>query len=159
MNDIQSRIQQMLRKYRLHKRAAALITALSLVMMLVVSYARIQPGVAFGGNTEVSAYKNNVRQLMAAGSFTNPWFDEVVGSIDEVGGAVQIKDEYVTSFDPLTFTAVDGAKACDVSVNLNYVFPPSAVLDIINSDVDVNGGGDEAGATFTDIQLAKSGIK
>lgn len=134
MNDIQSRIQQMLRKYRLHKRAAALITALSLVMMLVVSYARIQPGVAFGGNTEVSAYKNNVRQLMASGSFTNPWFDEVVGSIDEVGGAVQIKDEYVTSFDPLTFTAVDGAKACDVSVNLNYVFPPSAVLDIINSD-------------------------
>ncbi len=124
----------MLRKYRLHKRAAALITALSLVMMLVVSYARIQPGVAFGGNTEVSAYKNNVRQLMAAGSFTNPWFDEVVGSIDEVGGAVQIKDEYVTSFDPLTFTAVDGAKACDVSVNLNYEFPASAVLDIINSD-------------------------
>ena len=58
----------MLRKYRLHKRAAALITALSLVMMLVVSYARIQPGVAFGGNTEVSAYKNNVRQLMASGS-------------------------------------------------------------------------------------------
>ncbi|EGC02926.1 LPXTG-motif cell wall anchor domain protein [Ruminococcus albus 8] len=111
-----------------------MITALSLVMMLVVSYARIQPGVAFGSNTEVSAYKNNVRQLMAAGSFTNPWFDEVVGSIDEVGGAVQIKDEYVTSFDPLTFTAVDGAKACDVSVNLNYVFPPSAVLDIINSD-------------------------
>lgn len=32
-------------------------------------------------------------------------------------------------------------------------------LDIINSDVDVNGGGDEAVATFTDIQLTKSGIK
>ena len=132
MNYLYNKINQMLSKRKINKRAVALVTALSLIMTFVVPYAEFIPAEAIKISTPIESV------TMTTGDNATAWFEDVQGSPlgDSLAGKIKkikIGDTELTE-NGTTIIDAENADPLHFSMSLSYgydggQFAESGILD------------------------------
>lgn len=144
MKDFQLRMQQLIKENQMHSRAAALITALALLMMCIVPYISMKPGAAIttqNGTTDwndgLEYFNTNAPTQLPTDSGFTDLSGKITKAVFNVDGKPYTFEKGVTT-DEIT---IDGKNAnpLQFSIDMSYSIKAEEISAIIGTKDPVTG--------------------